>query len=306
MSAEDKGWSDYWQREGAGGEVFVNAKGEGNPALQAFWQGIFDALPAGAKVVDLASGAGSIYAHLGADHGFDLHAADIAEEALATLEERVPGVTTHVCGAEELPFDDASFDLVVSQFGVEYAGIDAFAEAGRIVAPGGSFAGLVHVRDGYIDSGNREQLEEALVTQDSAFIEHAIELTNAAFSNSRPRLEKAEQAMVPAIEAVVEAMKRRKQGIHSYLYFGFRKLYENRTAYDRGDITGWLEGMQKELEINIDRLTRMTQAAMNEKDVDSIRERLQNAGLVVAATELFKTPGNDKPIAWEIRAHRDA
>ena len=302
----DKGWSDYWQREGAGGEVFVNAKGEGNPALRAFWQSIFEDLPARAKVIDLASGAGSIYSHLDADHGLDLHAADIAEEALATLRERIPGVTTHVCGADDLPFDDQSFDLVVSQFGVEYAGVKAFSEAGRIVSPGGRLAGLVHVRGGYIDAGNQEQLDEALVTRDCAFIEHAIEMTNAAFSNSRPRLEKAEQAMAPAIQAVVEAMKRRKQGIHSYLYFGFRKLYENRTAYDRTDITGWLEGMNAELEINIDRLGRMTQAAMNEKDVDTIREHLQNAGLVVDATDLFKTPGNDKPIAWEIRAHRDA
>ncbi|MDX1509165.1 MAG: hypothetical protein R3358_12840, partial [Woeseiaceae bacterium] len=109
-----------------------------------------------------------------------------------------------------------------------------------------------------------------------------------------------------AIEAVVEAMKRRKQGIHSYLYFGFRKLYENRTAYDRADITGWLEGMDKELSINIDRLTRMTRAAMSEKDVDSIRGHLQNAGLVVDTTELFNTPGNEQAVAWELRAHRDA
>lgn len=306
MSRTDKGWSDYWQRDGAGGEVFVNARGEGNPALRAYWLAVFEALPAAAKVVDLASGAGSIYAHLGNDHGLQLHAADIAEEALATLEERIPGVRTFVCGADDLPFDDGSFDLVVSQFGVEYAGADAFAEAARIVAPGGRLAALVHVKGGYIDAGNQEQLDEAIVTRDCGFIEHATELTHAVYSNSKARLATAEQAMMPAIEAVVGAMKRRKQGIHSYLYFGFRKLYENRKAYDKTDITGWLEGMNKELEINIDRLSRMTQAAMSEKDVDSIREHLQNAGLAVDATDLFETPGNDKPVAWDIRAHRDA
>lgn len=306
MSRMDKGWSDYWQRDGAGGEVFVNARGEGNPALREFWRQVFADAPAAAKVVDLASGAGSIYAHLDSDHGFELHAADIAAEALETLQTRIPGVTTHLCGADDLPFEDGSFDLVVSQFGIEYAGVDAFEEAARIVAPGGRLAALVHVQGGYIDAGNQQQLDEAIVARDCGFIERAIELTNAAFSNSKPRLDKAEQAMLPAIEAVVEAMKRRKQGIHSYLYFGFRKLYENRTAYDRADITGWLEGMGQELSINIDRLTRMTRAAMSEKDVDSIRGHLQNAGLVVDTTELFNTPGNEQAVAWELRAHRDA
>ena len=76
---QDKGWSDYWEKDGAaGGEVFVNAKGGRHPALAEFWLSRFADLAEGARVLDVASGAGSIYAHLDPGHGLDLHATDIA------------------------------------------------------------------------------------------------------------------------------------------------------------------------------------------------------------------------------------
>ncbi len=141
---QDKGWSDYWEKDGAaGGEVFVNAKGGRHPALAEFWLSRFADLAEGARVLDVASGAGSIYAHLDPGHGFDLNATDIAPEALEALAKRIEGVSTEVSGAENLPYEDASFDLVVSQYGIEYAGSEAFSEAARLVRPGGSLATLV-------------------------------------------------------------------------------------------------------------------------------------------------------------------
>ena len=68
----DSGWSDYWDQDVGAGEVFVNAEGERHPALAAYWRGVFATLPSGSKVVDLASGAGSIYAHLPEAHGYEL------------------------------------------------------------------------------------------------------------------------------------------------------------------------------------------------------------------------------------------
>lgn len=100
MEQATQGWSAYWEQEGAGGEVFVNAQGRKHPALAEFWAGVFEVLAPGARAIDIASGAGSIYAHLTADHGLDLAAADISEEALKVLQERIPGARTYVCPAE--------------------------------------------------------------------------------------------------------------------------------------------------------------------------------------------------------------
>lgn len=304
MQRQGGGWSEYWRQDSADGEVFVNAKGDAHPALAAFWASVFAAEAPGTRVLDVASGAGSIYAHLPADHGFELHATDIAPEALATLSERVAHVTTTVASAADMPFDDGSFDLVLSQFGVEYAGAQAFTEAARLVAAGGRLVILAHIEDGYIDSNNKAQLDEAFVARETNFIELAKALTEATFKKGGKALSKREKAIVPAIQALAAAHRRCAQGVHAHLLAGFRQLYENRHQYDLVDITGWLDGMQGELVKTIDRLTRMRAAALSEHDVNSIRAMLKGAGFTDAGIETFSTPGNERPVAWELVAKR--
>lgn len=304
MATQDSGWSDYWQSDSAEGEVFVNAKGEKHPALETFWRGVFESVPAGSRVIDVASGAGSIYAHLPDDHGLELHASDISVEALDALAARMAGVETHTCSSADMPFDDRSFDAVVSQFGIEYAGIDAFAEAARLVGDGGMLAALVHVADGYIDGNNRAQLEAAVEIQDSGFIDEAIKLTRMAFRGNPQALAAREKEFIPAVQKLEDIVRNCPQGVHAHLYAGFRKLYESRRQYDESDITDWLLGMQGEVGKTIDRLSRIREAALSEDDVQRVLSSLRDAGLEDATAEAFTTPGNDEPVAWNIAAHR--
>ena len=300
----DTGWSEYWDQEGSGGEVFVSGKGERHPALAAHWQRVFDGLPAGTRVLDVASGAGSIFATLPEDHGHRLTATDIAAEALDTLSERITGVETVTASADDLPFDDSSFDLVVSQFGIEYAGVEAFAEAARVVAAGGRLVVLAHIEDGYIDGNNKAQLAEAELVRSSKFIPKAIELTKAAFGTDARRLHALEQAFVPRIRTLGDAARRCPRGVHSYLLGGFRQLYENRQRYDCGDITGWLDGMQAEVDKAMDRLTRMRAAALSDGDIKTVCDLIAGAGLIDLEAMPFKTPNNDIPVAWDLSARR--
>ncbi len=301
----DSGWSEYWEKDGAaGGEVFVSGQGGRHPALAERWKDVFARLSKGARILDVASGAGSIYAHLDAEHGFDLHATDIASEALDVLSERIAGVTTAVAGADELPYEDQSFDLVVSQFGIEYAGREAFAEAGRVVNIGGQLAALVHVEDGYVDSNNKAQLVEAELLREIDFIGRAIDLTNRAFSGNKALIDETEEAFVPLIRQVSEAIRRCPQGIHAYLLAGFKKLYEGRQQYRKADIVGWLEEMNTELSKTLDRLGRMRAAAMSADDMAAIVASLEACGLSGVSAEPFETEGNEKPIAWSLTGKR--
>ena len=304
MSSTDQGWADYWQHDGDSGEVFVNSKGERHPGLAKFWNTVFEGTPADAAVVDLASGAGSIFAHLTEGHGLQLFAADIAEEALASLSNRIPGVTTMVCSAGAVPYDDGRFDLVVSQFGIEYAGIDAFTEAARLVAPRGRLVALCHVEDGYIDSNNRAQLDEAVLVDESGFIDLAINLTKAGFSADTAAQQHSEEAFVPVVQQIAEGVRRCPQGIHSHLLQGFQQLFEQRQRYDEADITSWLDEMRQELNKNIDRLTRMRAAALSPEDMANITENLTSVGLQEIQFKQFMTSGNKLPVAWSLSASR--
>jgi SAM-dependent methyltransferase len=306
MSTTDQGWADYWQHDGDGGEVFVNAEGERHPALADFWGTVFARVSANARIIDIASGAGSIYAHLPAGHSFQLHAADIAEEALQALAERIRDVTTTVCSAGAVPFGDGFFDMVVSQFGIEYAGIDAFTEAARLVAPGGGLACLCHVEDGYIDSNNKAQLDEAKYVDESQFIDLCIDVTRAGYSEDVGDMQRSEAAFLPIARNIAAGMKRCRGGIHSHLFHGFRKLFEERRGYAEADTLSWLEDMRGELEKNIDRLSRMRSAALSAADTLSITKNLRSVGLQEIQFDLFTTEGNQLPVAWTLSATRSA
>ena len=306
MSTTDQGWVDYWQQDGDSGEVFVNSKGERHPTLAKYWTAVFEGTADASRIIDIASGAGSIYAHLPSDHGLNLFAADIAEEALETLKARIPGVTTVACPAEAVPYGDGYFNLVVSQFGVEYAGTDAFTEAGRLVAVGGRLAALCHVEDGYIDSSNKIQLEEARLVDEMRFIDLAIDLTRVAFSNDANAMQQSEAVFVPVMRKLAAGVERCPRGIHSHLFRGFGQLFEQRRAYDATDITTWLEQMRADLDKNIDRLSRMRAAALSKADMTTIAENLTAAGLQEIQFNLFTTPGNELPVAWKLSARRPA
>lgn len=297
-------WSDYWVHDGAGGEVFVSQQGDRHPALAEHWQRVFSGVQAKARVIDLASGAGSVYAHLPADHGFDLHAVDISADALEMLRHRVPGTTTKACSAADIPYDDAAFDLVVSQFGVEYAGLEAFPEAARLVSSGGKLAVICHYAGGYIDSRNRELLAGATVAKESAFVDKAFDLIEAAFSTDSDKQKQTASAFILAEKMLAAAVEKQQNGVHAHLYAGFRQLYERRRAYDKGDITRWLTQIRDELDKNIERLTHMCAAALSQDDMDTISETLGAQGLQRVTYSPFYSSGNELPIAWQLAAMR--
>ena len=106
----------------------------------------------GMLVLDLASGTGEPALSLArriAPTG-KVTATDFSTGMLDALRanrdaEGVTNIEVKVCDAHELPFPDASFDLVTSRFGVMFfANIGrALAEIRRVVKPGGSIAFLV-------------------------------------------------------------------------------------------------------------------------------------------------------------------
>ena len=117
------------------------------PALFAEWPPrVADAagIRAGQRVLDVACGTGVLARAVaervgpeGAVTGLDLN-----EGMLAVARRKAPAIAWRQGRAEALPFDDGSFDAVISQFGLMFFAdrVAALREMRRVARPGGRLA----------------------------------------------------------------------------------------------------------------------------------------------------------------------
>lgn len=112
-------------------------------------------LPGGARVLDVPTGSGVALRGLRPGQGLDVVVADISatmlERALAAatrlgVEDQV---TATLADVDDLPFEDGTFDLVVSFMGLHCfpAPRRALAEMLRVLAPGGVVSGSTLLTD---------------------------------------------------------------------------------------------------------------------------------------------------------------
>lgn len=297
-------WSTYWANEGASGEVYVDSRGAKHPFLTEFWQKDLSCLLADEKCMDIASGAGSIYADQPQLKGADLYAADISATALKQLKSRLPWVKTIECSAASVPAEDGMFDLVVSQFGIEYAGKEAFIEGARVLKSRGRFTYLCHFKDGYIDSKNKRELEAAIFVKQLNFLACALEITNAAYDKDATLFEQAFNQFTAVEPLLSKYIETNNTGIHAHLYYGFKKLFLAKNNYIKKDIIDWLENMSREIDETINRLTDMRKAAQSKKDIDETVSLLGKEGMINLSYEPFTLPNQKLPIAWCIKGQK--
>lgn len=91
------------------------------------------------RILEIAAGTGIATAALHtAVPEAAITATDLNPAMVARGAEQVPGATWMAAAAQNLPFPDASFDLVVCQFGAMFFPDRpaAYAEAARVMAPG--------------------------------------------------------------------------------------------------------------------------------------------------------------------------
>lgn len=102
---------------------------------------VIDHCPPPAAALDVGCGTGVLAERLAAA-GFDMAGVDPSAGMLEILSRRAPGVRAQVGSGTELPFDDASFDLVMSVAVMHHvadpvAVRQVLGEMVRVVRPGG-------------------------------------------------------------------------------------------------------------------------------------------------------------------------
>jgi len=315
-SQSDEGWETYWQGTAEAGAF--NAGGVSHPAFKAFWNGFFQSLNASNStlaMLDIASGNGAVLecAQLVfQEKSTRITCVDLSPSAVSNIQTRFPDIRGLVCDARSIPLEDGSFQLVTSQFGVEYAGHDAIIEAARLLGPGGHLALLMHIRGGAIDQECSSSLQAIRALQDSQFVPLAAAMFRHGFEAvkgaDRQPYENAALELAPAITRVEQILS--DHGIHvagdsiGRLYNDVGTIHKRLPNYDASEVTSWLARMDGEMSAYAERMASMTDSALDEEEFKSICNTLKDGGLKLSEVGPFRVPDIKAPLAWAILAIR--
>jgi SAM-dependent methyltransferase len=106
----------------------------------------FAGVSPGQRVLDVGCGPGALTGELARRLGADaVSAVDPAEQFVAAVQERHPGVRTQRAPAERLPFADGTFDAALAQLVVHFMAdpVAGLEEMVRVTRPNGTVAACV-------------------------------------------------------------------------------------------------------------------------------------------------------------------
>ncbi len=313
-------WDSYWANSKRVGEVGVG--GPKDEALQQFWSAFFVALlSAGAsqpRILDLGSGDGAVAgfaleAAASESHAIEVHCLDLSPAALSLVKRQFPAIVPLCASAADIPTANGRFHAVVSQFGMEYAGIDAVAETARVLSPGGRFAAVLHQRGGAIFEECQAIAEALQATQDSGVLDAFSTFLKSACAlrdghGTQAEFAAADKALAPCVQALEAVLRRVGRegagGMIFGIYSDIAHMYQRPYNYSADDVAQWAHRVEGELLAFEHRMRAMTDAALDEAGLNNWRRELDLAGVELAPSATLAMGPQQRSAAWILQGVR--
>ena len=294
---ERSAWDRFWSYDRL--SSFGTGSGAGNYGehIAVGWRAFFASLPARARVLDLATGNGAI-AVLAIKAGDTLRVtgADLAAIKPAAFVSRGKRQLEKVrflanTPAEDLPLKDASFDAVVSQYGVEYSQMDrSLPEAARVLAAGGRLRFAVHAAEGSVAANTRRAIEDAnflldeldLPARASACFQAILDVERGRATG--PFAQTAAQARYAAFRDGLKAVAERTASaadvaMLSAVHTTLTDLFRERQSQDEAALQAKVGELRAEIEAHRDRERALLAAALSSEEVADLAQQLAGLGL---------------------------
>ncbi|MBX3560484.1 MAG: methyltransferase domain-containing protein [Sphingomonas sp.] len=280
-------WDGYWGKGASG--CLPDADPRFGRALETLWRDFASRLPRGAKLLDLATGSGAVLRAIAAGGAkLDLTGVDSAR----TLPPAPGGIRLKAAvSMERLPFADARFDALTSQFGIEYGDVGAAAaEGARVLKPGAAVRLVVHRAEGPIVAHNlarRAALHWA--RHESGALDRARKLAEARRT--------ARLATPPSFRAAPDEALRRFNGQAAAEFMAaILQTLDMGIAHPPAETLDVLAELERRADGEIGRLDALAAAARDEGAIRALSATLHGAGLAMRDPEPVAAGGD--AFAW--------
>ena len=309
-------WDTYWQGTGDAGAYASG--GVSHPAILGFWDEFFRTVRQDYStpgIVDIASGNGAVVERALAALGgvkVEFTSVDVSAAAIANIRSRFPQVHGIVADARSIPLDTGGFDVVTSQFGVEYAGMEAIEEAARLVTAQGRLALLLHNQASSIHKECEEGLDAIVRLRESKFVPYAARMFQAGFDAcrgaDRAPYEAAAAQLAPAVKVLESIMAQYGQHVAgntiARLYSDVDRMHQAIQRYEPVEVLDWLHRMDGELDAFEGRMASMCASALDAETFDRVCDVIRERGYTTMHAGPLYAPGHGRPLAWALVATR--
>lgn len=310
-AAHNWAWRDFWRAGRAASCLPGDSANEAE--ILAHWRAVFGGCADGSRILDIATGNGIVLRQAQAaatetERRFELTGIDLAridprrhtgDAALESIRF-LGGID-----AKRLPFAEAEFDVVASQYGLEYADLEpALGEAGRVLRVDGRLEWLAHSPESIVVRQNRAQHGEVdlLLAADGplAAMERLVKTV------ARKRRPERAMAKLDATIRVAEQYCRQHPpaGIVREVCNGLADLANHLQSYRPQDLAGTVRHSRNELLAYRQRLKDMEAAALTPERIVRVRGILNGCKWEALAIEPLKIGGSREEIGLVVRARR--
>lgn len=317
-------WNNYWQGRSAkdNGDALVGVGIESNKILETHWLKFFAECEEDDIIVDLACGAGSALKHAHAVGLPNLVGVDIAQDAVDIMQAKFPTAKGITANLDNLPLNSGEADVIVSQFGFEYAGkfenvLAAAAEVTRISSKKAKVALISHIEGGAIERGCLNSLEQIKTIEESGFLSVNETVFRALFQllERQPRASQddfnlALKPLNPAAEPIMTLLRSSQHQQNDFTRFVYHmmnsshKLITRFERYELNDCLGWIKNTRHEIEAYKGRMESMSNAALSEENIKEVSDFFKKHGFEINTLDKLYFKANDSAAAWALIASR--